>query len=88
MAKIKSKVDDITNYEISKTVTNKIVEEGGVEKLSVGILIDGYYETDEKTKKQVYYKRSNEELAQLAPVLLLRLPEGCHAFEEGGGAPR
>ena len=63
--KTKSKLDDITNYEISKTVTNKIIEEGGVEKLSVGILVDGYYEIDESTKKQVYHKRSDEELAQL-----------------------
>ncbi|MBY0580739.1 MAG: flagellar M-ring protein FliF [Rickettsiales bacterium] len=65
MPKTKSKLDDITNYEISKTVTNKIIEEGGVEKLSVGILVDGYYEIDESTKKQVYQKRSDEELAQL-----------------------
>jgi len=65
MPKTKSKLDDITNYEISKTVTNKIIEEGGVEKLSVGILVDGYYEIDESTKKQVYHKRSDEELAQL-----------------------
>ena len=63
--KTKSKLDDITNYEISKTVTNTIIEEGGVEKLSVGILVDGYYEIDESTKKQVYHKRSDEELAQL-----------------------
>lgn len=65
MPRTKSKLDDITNYEISKTVTNKIIEEGGVEKLSVGILVDGYYEIDESTKKQVYHKRSDEELAQL-----------------------
>jgi flagellar M-ring protein FliF len=65
MPRTKSKLDDITNYEISKTVTNKIIEEGGVEKLSVGILVDGYYEIDEGTKKQVYHKRSDEELAQL-----------------------
>ena len=80
MAKIKSKVDDITNYEISKTVTNKIVEEGGVEKLSVGILIDGYYETDEKTKKQVYYKRSNEELVQLKILV-----QSAIGFDESRG---
>jgi flagellar M-ring protein FliF len=65
ISKTKSKLDDITNYEISKTVTNKIIEEGGIEKLSVGVLVDGYYEIDESTKKQVYHKRSDEELAQL-----------------------
>ena len=65
MPRTKSKLDDITNYEISKTVTNKIIEEGGVETLSVGMLVDGYYEIDESTKKLVYHKRSDEELAQL-----------------------
>ncbi|MFK7760934.1 MAG: flagellar basal-body MS-ring/collar protein FliF [Candidatus Midichloriaceae bacterium] len=80
MAKVKSKLDDITNYEISKTVTNKIIEEGGVEKLSVGILIDGYYDTDEKTKKQVYHKRSSEELAQLKTLV-----QSAIGFDENRG---
>ncbi len=67
--KKKSKLDDITNYEISKTVTNKIIDEGGVEKLSVGILIDGYYVYDEKSKSNVYEKRSDEELEKLGALV-------------------
>ncbi|MSO13406.1 flagellar basal-body MS-ring/collar protein FliF [Rickettsiales endosymbiont of Trichoplax sp. H2] len=67
--KKKSKLDDITNYEISKTVTNKIIDEGRVEKLSVGILIDGYYVYDEKSKSNVYEKRSDEELEQLGALV-------------------
>lgn len=67
--KKKSKLDDITNYEISKTVTNKMIDEGGVEKLSVGILIDGYYVYDEKSKSNVYEKRSSEELEQLSALV-------------------
>ena len=67
--KKRSKLDDITNYEISKTVTNKIIDEGGVEKLSVGILIDGYYVYDEKSKSNVYEKRSDEELEQLGALV-------------------
>ncbi len=67
--KKKSKLDDITNYEISKTVTNKIIDEGAVEKLSVGILIDGYYVYDEKSKSNVYEKRSDEELEKLGALV-------------------
>ena len=39
----KTRTDEVTNFEISKTVTNKIIESGRIKKLSIAILIDGIY---------------------------------------------
>jgi len=43
--KNKSHTSEVTNYEISKTITNKISENGRIKKLSIAILVDGQYET-------------------------------------------
>lgn len=39
----KTRTDEVTNFEISKTVTNKIIESGRIKKLSIAILVDGTY---------------------------------------------
>lgn len=62
------KLDETTNYEISKTVTNKISEIGMVKKLSVAVLVDGKYNVtkDEEGKEtRTYVPRTDEELDQL-----------------------
>lgn len=68
-AKSKSRTDEIINYEISKTITNKISESGRIKKLSIAILVDGNYtiSQDEATgeQKATYSPRSPEELAQI-----------------------
>lgn len=38
-----SRTDEVTNYEISKTITNKISESGRIKRLSIAILVDGVY---------------------------------------------
>lgn len=55
------KTDEVTNFEISKTVTNKISEVGVIKKVSIAVLVDGRYETDEEGNK-TYKPRSEEEL--------------------------
>ena len=63
--KKRRKSNDITNYEISKTVINKVIERGGVEKLSVAVMLDGTYTYDERTKKHQYHERTESEINKL-----------------------
>jgi flagellar M-ring protein FliF len=39
----RNRTNEVTNYEISKTITNKITESGRIKKLSIAILVDGTY---------------------------------------------
>ncbi len=56
--------EETTNYEIGKKITNSVKEIGAVKKLSVAVLVDGTYTTDEKDKtKQTYAPRTKEEMA-------------------------
>ncbi len=69
-SKSKSKSDEIANYEISKTVTNRVTEGGKIIKLSVAVLVDGIYTpTDNKESKLVYQERSPEEIAKLKALV-------------------
>lgn len=64
----RSRIDEITNYEISKVVENKISETGNVNRLSVAVLVDGSYNTDAEGN-QVYQPRTEEELAKIATLV-------------------
>lgn len=67
------RTDELSNYEISKTVTNKISETGRIKKLSIAILVDGNYtlpkadETNEDGTpvRPQYSPRTAEELEKL-----------------------
>lgn len=61
------KVDEITNFEISKTVTNYVSEVGVVRKLSVAVLVDGKYENN--GSENTYIPRTDEELDQLKTLV-------------------
>ncbi|MDF2966014.1 MAG: fliF [Rickettsiaceae bacterium] len=56
------KIDETTNYEISKTVKNFISETGTVKRLSIAVLVDGNYKTDQATKEVSYIPRTKEEI--------------------------
>ena len=43
--------EEVTNYEISKTVENLQRASGQVQKLSIAVLVDGKYMTDDKAEK-------------------------------------
>jgi flagellar M-ring protein FliF len=60
------KTDEVTNYEISKTVTNKISEVGTVKRVSVAVLVDGKYTDGDQT---TYAPRTDEELDQLRALV-------------------
>lgn len=67
--KSKSKLDDITNYEISKTVTNKIIPGGNIERLSIAVMVDGIYTHNEKTGKSTYSDRDELEISKLKTLV-------------------
>lgn len=60
--------NETTNYEISKTVQNHISEGGKVNKLSVAVLVDGTYTSDDEGK-QTYAPRSEDELKKLKTLI-------------------
>ncbi|MFW0776681.1 MAG: flagellar basal-body MS-ring/collar protein FliF [Rickettsiales bacterium] len=60
---------ETTNFEISKTIKNHVKEGGTVNKLSVAVLVDGNYTTDDDGN-QTYSPRTEEELAKLRTLIL------------------
>lgn len=63
--------DETKNYEISRTITNKINEVGVVSKLSVAVLVDGNYKnsTVEGVTKSEYTPRTDEELKKIEDLV-------------------
>src|SRR5690606_12345342 len=62
------KIDETTNFEISKTITSKISEVGTIRKLSVAVLVDGKYTTTtdaDGNETRNYVPRTDEEIDQL-----------------------
>jgi len=63
-----SHTDEVTNFEISKTVQNQVREGGNINKISVAVLVDGTYPEDADGKKN-YTPRSEEEIKQLKSLV-------------------
>lgn len=63
-----NRIEETTNYEISKTVRNMVREVGEVNKLSVAVLVDGIRSTDEDGNK-TYEPRSQSELDQITALV-------------------
>ncbi len=63
-----NRVEETTNYEISKTVRNLVRESGTIKRLSVAVLVDGVYTTDQNGNR-VYAPRSAEEMDKLAALV-------------------
>lgn len=64
-----TRTDEVSNYEISKTITNKISESGRIKKLSLAILVDGLYDVKQNPETEEYdvnyQPRSEAELEQI-----------------------
>lgn len=63
-----NKIEEVTNYEISKTVRNTVRETGEIKRLSVAVLVDGTYTTAEDGTK-TYQPRSQEELDRITTLV-------------------
>lgn len=59
-----NRTEEVTNFEISKTIKNHIRESGQVNRLSLAVLVDGTYTTDAEGK-ETYTPRSAEELEKI-----------------------
>lgn len=62
------KTDEITNYEISKTITNKVDDAAKIKRVSVAVLVDGKYNKD-GAGNEVYIPRTDEELDQIKTLV-------------------
>lgn len=74
-----TRVEEITNYEISKTIRQHVKEGGKVKQLSVAVLIDGTYSTNGEGKRE-YKKRTDDELQKLTALV-----KSAIGFEEERG---
>ena len=63
-----NRVEEVTNFEVSKTVRNTVREVGEVQRLSVAVLVDGNYITNEEGVQE-YQPRSEAELDQIAALV-------------------
>lgn len=63
-----SKIEEVTNYEISRTVRTMTREVGEVKHLSVSVLVDGRYSKDEEGN-ETYKPRSEQELQQIEKLV-------------------
>jgi flagellar M-ring protein FliF len=64
-----NRIEEVTNFEISKTIRNTIREAGDVQRLSISVLVDGRYTTDAETGEKTYEARPQEELDQIAKLV-------------------
>ncbi len=65
-----TKMEEVTNYEVSRTVKSHVKEVGEVRRLSVALLVDGKYEKNEEGEL-TYHPRSKEELEQIERLVKL-----------------
>ena len=63
-----NRVEETTNYEISKTVRNLVRESSTIKRLSVAVLVDGTYTTDQNGKR-VYAPLKTEEMDKLTTLV-------------------
>ena len=63
-----NRVEEVTNFEISKTVRNTLREGGDLRRLSVAVLVDGTYTTAEDGTK-TYQPRSEAEIDQISALV-------------------
>ncbi len=62
------RVEETINYEISRTVRTHVREGGTVKRLSVAVMVDGRYTTDDDGTR-TYQPRAVEELRQLTQLV-------------------
>lgn len=63
-----NRTEEVTNFEIGKTIRNTVREVGETQRLSVAVLVDGRYTTD-KDGKKVYEERPAEEITQIEELV-------------------
>src|SRR6185312_9632024 len=62
------KVEEIVNYEVSRTTKTEVIEAGRVNRISAAVLVDGTYDKNDKGE-MVYKPRSKEEIDRIAALV-------------------
>ncbi|HBU97327.1 MAG TPA: flagellar M-ring protein FliF [Thalassospira lucentensis] len=60
--------EETVNYEISKTTTTQVKEIGEISRVTVAVLVDGTYTTDENGER-LYQERTPEDLEKIAALV-------------------
>lgn len=63
-----NRIEEVTNFEISRTVRSVVREVGEIQKLAVAVLVDGRYTTNEEGEK-IYQQRSEQEMEQIRSLV-------------------
>lgn len=63
-----NRTEEITNFEISRTVRSTTREVGEIKRLSVAVLVDGTYKVDD-TGNRIYEPRKQEELDRITALV-------------------
>lgn len=66
--KVVEHTDETTNFEISKTTQNHVKEAGGLNKISVAVLVDGTY-PENSSGDPVYTPRTEDEIKQIRSLI-------------------
>jgi flagellar M-ring protein FliF len=64
-----SRIDEVKNFEISKTIKQHVQQSGTVDRLSIAVLIDGKYTYNEETEEEIYSERTPEDLKMLETLV-------------------
>jgi len=64
-----SRASKTTNYEINKQEENIIASVGELQRLSVAVIVDGTWQTNEETGESVYVPRSEEEIERIKTLI-------------------
>jgi flagellar M-ring protein FliF len=62
------KIEEIVNYEISRTTKTEVTEAGRVNRISAAVLVDGTYSKNDKGET-VYQPRNKDELDRIAALV-------------------
>jgi flagellar M-ring protein FliF len=63
-----SRIEETTNFEISRTTSIEVIEAGEIERISVAVLVDGFHTIDAEGN-DVYTPRSQAQLDQFAELV-------------------
>jgi flagellar M-ring protein FliF len=63
----RTREEETTNYELSRTTTTRVRQGSEIDRLSVAVLVDGKYTTNE-AGEEVYQERTQQELQQIAAL--------------------
>ena len=63
-----SRLEETTNYEVSRIVKNTVKEAGEIRRLSVSVMVDGVYATNSEGER-TYTPRSDEELSKIESLV-------------------